>query len=116
MTRRKTDSGGRAERHADADLLRPLSHGVRHDAVDANRGERERDKREHAHQHRNRARPRDRAADDVVERADLDGSFRLPRVHDPRHAGASSKRILRLSGRRSSGHEGRTLGCRKKMV
>ena len=94
-TRRKHRRRRRAERHADADLLRPLPHRVRHHAVDADRRERERDEREHADQHRDRARPRDRVADDLFERADLDGRFRFHRAHDASsRCCASDERIL----------------------
>ena len=54
------------ERHADADFLRPLIDRVRHQPVDADRGQHQRDAREDAQQHHVEVLPRDGAGQHLV--------------------------------------------------
>ena len=59
----------RAERQADADLLRPLLDRVRHQAVDADRREQQRRAAEHRHQPHVEPLARGRARHDLLHRA-----------------------------------------------
>ncbi len=61
----------RAERQADADLLRPLLDRVGHQAVDADRGEQQRAAAEDRHHPHVELLPRHRQRDDLVHRLDV---------------------------------------------
>ena len=72
----------RAERHADADLMRALGDGVGHHAVDSHRGETERERGEGHQQRQIEARLHDRIRKQLVHGADfVDGHVPVDGEH-----------------------------------
>ena len=72
----------RAERHAQAELLRALRHRLRDDAGDAGQRDEQRQRREHREQHRRQLRRGEVRIADLVERADvLDRQVGIDAVH-----------------------------------
>ena len=75
------DVAGRgADRHAQPDLARALAHGVGHDAVEADRGQKQRDAGEERQQQHRESPLRDRLADDRRERRHRDTPAALDRA------------------------------------
>ena len=72
----------RPERRAHSDLVRALCDGVRHHAVDADRGQQQRDDRERGHHLAREALRRERRVVQVVEREDAAGRHRRRNARD----------------------------------
>ena len=72
----------RAERHANADLTRPLRDRVRDDTVESERGQQQRQRRKSPGHRQEHARPRNRFGNHIVHHADGDGSVFLHRADD----------------------------------
>ena len=70
-TMRSTSRALRAERHPDADLLRPLGDAVRDDAVDSHRRQQQRRRGEDRQQQHRQPALGDRVRDHLVHRLDV---------------------------------------------
>ena len=98
---RRTVRSMRAERHADADLTRPLRDCVREHAEDADRRKHQRDAGEEREQRHVEAGLRDRSGDDLLERADVpDRQVAIDRVHGAAGRVSDGRRAARRSSAR----------------
>ncbi len=87
----------RAERHADADLLRLPCDEKSHDAVDSDRRERHTHRREERKQHGVEARALRKLFDAMAHALDFDGQQRILRLGRFAHPGSDGVRVERRS-------------------